>query len=158
MEKLPPTEGAAAQHCFRVYLQIQTWLGNEKDATDWGWKNYADTLRPKYTEDKLIPDELLKKICCTCNKPCETLQCGCRKHGLQCTNLCTKCDSDSCTNFENIVASEETSDSEETYDEEPGDFAANFLQVHIDESEESLNFPEEDESVCEPPTKIQRKH
>lgn len=27
LEKLPPTEGAAAQHSYRVYHQIQTWLG-----------------------------------------------------------------------------------------------------------------------------------
>ena len=35
---LPPTSSAAEQHSFRVYHQIQTWLGNELNPTEWGWK------------------------------------------------------------------------------------------------------------------------
>lgn len=33
---LPPTSSAANQHSFRVYLQIQSWLGNHKNPEDWG--------------------------------------------------------------------------------------------------------------------------
>lgn len=28
--RLPPTEDAAAQHSYRIYLQVQTWLGLTK--------------------------------------------------------------------------------------------------------------------------------
>ena len=38
LETLPPTESAAVQHCFRVYHQLQQWLGNKKEATKWGWR------------------------------------------------------------------------------------------------------------------------
>ncbi|KAJ8686012.1 hypothetical protein QAD02_021805 [Eretmocerus hayati] len=38
LECLPPSKGAAAQHSYRVYHQLQTWLGLKKDATEWGWK------------------------------------------------------------------------------------------------------------------------
>lgn len=38
LEKLPPTVGAAVQHSYRVYFQLQTWLGNEVQPTEWGWK------------------------------------------------------------------------------------------------------------------------
>lgn len=62
LEKLPPTDGAADQHCFRSYLQLQTWLGNKKNVTDWGWKTDANqSVTPIYTNNTLIPEELLKK-------------------------------------------------------------------------------------------------
>lgn len=28
---LPPTKEAARQHCFRAYLQVQMWLGNQME-------------------------------------------------------------------------------------------------------------------------------
>lgn len=72
LEKLPPTEGAAIEHSFRVYFQIQKWHGVEKSAIEWGWKYDADkNLIPKFTADKLIPEDLLKKICCSCETGCE---------------------------------------------------------------------------------------
>lgn len=36
LSNLPPTSDAARQHFFRVYLQVQDWLGNEMVATEWG--------------------------------------------------------------------------------------------------------------------------
>lgn len=35
---LPPTEGASRQHSFRVFHQVQKWLGNELSPESWGWK------------------------------------------------------------------------------------------------------------------------
>lgn len=35
---LPPTEDAALQHIKKVYLQIQYWMGNLLDPTNWGWE------------------------------------------------------------------------------------------------------------------------
>ena len=33
---LPPTSDAAKYHSLRVYLQVQIWLGNELNPTEWG--------------------------------------------------------------------------------------------------------------------------
>lgn len=59
LENLPPTEGAAKQHGFRVYLQLQKWLGNDYDLTQWGWKVEDNLLMPVYTEEPLIPEEII---------------------------------------------------------------------------------------------------
>lgn len=162
LEKLPPTEGAAKQHSFRTYCQLQSWLGNKKNAVSWGWKHNINGIVPTYTEEKLIPDELLKKVCCSCAKGCGTLQCGCRKHGLQCTNLCTKCDCESCSNFEQIAAEDsEEVESEETTRDDSSDCRENF-----NEFEESVGFYQsdeeeqlsgtDDEPELEPPNKKQK--
>lgn len=37
-ETLPPTEGAMKEHAFQTYYQLQLWLGNSLNPTDWGWK------------------------------------------------------------------------------------------------------------------------
>uniref|UniRef100_A0A1Y1M0B6 Uncharacterized protein n=1 Tax=Photinus pyralis TaxID=7054 RepID=A0A1Y1M0B6_PHOPY len=47
--KLPPTSSAAHQHLLRVYLQIQFWIGNKLNPTEWGWK-YA-TVRENQGEN-----------------------------------------------------------------------------------------------------------
>jgi hypothetical protein len=36
LASLPPTLEAARQHCLRVYLQVQTWLGNNMNPMNWG--------------------------------------------------------------------------------------------------------------------------
>jgi hypothetical protein len=43
---LPPTSASAEQHLFRVYYQVQVWLGNKLDPEDWGWKLVDNTLEP----------------------------------------------------------------------------------------------------------------
>jgi len=43
---LPPTSAAASQHSFRVYLQVQQWLGNNLDPTEWGWFMKEGRLHP----------------------------------------------------------------------------------------------------------------
>lgn len=46
LANLPPTEGAAEQHCYRAYYQLQTWLGNELTVTNWGWKQHQHGIMP----------------------------------------------------------------------------------------------------------------
>ncbi|KAG5897573.1 hypothetical protein JTB14_007284 [Gonioctena quinquepunctata] len=41
---LPSTEGAARQNEFRVYHQIQFWLGAELPPVQWSWKLESDRL------------------------------------------------------------------------------------------------------------------
>lgn len=125
LEKLPPTVGAATQHSYRSYCQLQKWLGNEITASKWGWKEViidnSKMLVPRFTDISLIPEDLLKKISCHCTTNCSTNRCGCRKHGLKCTVLCTKCEhTEKCSNTETI--SEDDSDSEDNINgsEQPG--------------------------------------
>ena len=36
LENLPSTEGARKQHSFRTFQQLRQWLGNYKEAHEWG--------------------------------------------------------------------------------------------------------------------------
>lgn len=145
LEKLPPTAGAAEQHCYRVYYQLQTWLGNELTATDWGWKISSDgIMKPCMTTEKLIPDNLLKTICCSCEKGCLSAKCSCRKHGLRCTDLCSNCNElGNCTNLEVLPVIMDDSDSEEV--EEPHTAHEDNEDEEIDEETVSSAEIESDE-------------
>lgn len=96
LETLPPTESAAKQHAFRVYYQIQRWLGNENlAATDWGWYMKNNHLMPVRSTMPPIPKKLLDQISCSCSKKgCVDASCTCKKSGLKCTNLCANCTED----------------------------------------------------------------
>jgi len=37
VHSLPPTTDAAKYHSFRVYCQVQEWMGNCVDPDKWGW-------------------------------------------------------------------------------------------------------------------------
>ena len=87
-------------HGYRVYHQVQLWLGNQLTATDWGWKISANGLQPIYSSESLIPKSLLESIFCRCQKGCKTATCSCRKHGLYWTDICLTCRGHSCTNIE----------------------------------------------------------
>lgn len=149
LESLPPTDGTATQHSFRTFLQLQEWLGNKKIATDWGWKASTNGLKPIYTVDKLIPDDLIKKITCKCETGCRTLTCGCRKHGLRCTELCQSCNGENCTNIdEEIITDLVDNIDEENFDDELIDCNQDCMEScenNIDENDNSdVNDDDED--------------
>lgn len=146
LEKLPPTEGAAREHSFRAYLQLQRWLGNNKNPMDWGWKKTSEGfLMPKYTEEKLIPDILLAKISCSCKKGCNTAKCSCRKHGLKCTNLCLSCfRSDDCSNAEEVVVEHDDIHESEELEEIPH-FENEVVEEEDDENEDEEKEDEEED-------------
>jgi len=98
---LPPTFEAAQQHIFRVYYQIQKWLGNELNPLDWGWVMRDNMLWPKTTNQPPAPDCLLHMIFCNCTKGCGPL-CGCRRLGLHCSAVCGYCQGLSCLNTEPV--------------------------------------------------------
>uniref|UniRef100_A0A8D8RXL4 Uncharacterized protein n=1 Tax=Cacopsylla melanoneura TaxID=428564 RepID=A0A8D8RXL4_9HEMI len=64
ISSLPPTEGAARQHLYRPYHQVQQWLGNNLPPQDWGWTMKGDVLVPNQTEDPPAPQVLLQTIFC----------------------------------------------------------------------------------------------
>ncbi|KAJ8729647.1 hypothetical protein PYW08_001228 [Mythimna loreyi] len=56
---LPPTKAAARQHSFRVYHQVQQWLGKDLPATSWGWMRGSHGLTPTLTTLEAAPPEVL---------------------------------------------------------------------------------------------------
>lgn len=108
---LPPTSIAAHQHLFRVYYQVQVWLGYQLDPTDWGWKLVNNILEPVQTLLPPAPEKLLNTIFCNCKKGCSA-KCGCKKVGLFCSLACTNCQGRSCSNIESQTM-EDSFDSDE---------------------------------------------
>jgi hypothetical protein len=79
-ERLLPIEASAKYHSYRVYLQIQEWIGKHVlDPKDWGWKLHQNEYFPLSTDLAAAPEELLKIICCKCKGDCSTRICACRK-------------------------------------------------------------------------------
>ncbi|CAG4961221.1 unnamed protein product [Colias eurytheme] len=109
---LPPTSVAAHQHFFRVYYQVQVWLGYDQlDPTDWGWKLVNNILEPVQTLLPPAPEKLLNTIFCNCKKGCSA-NCGCKKVRLSCSLACTNCQGRSCSNIESQTM-EDSFDSDE---------------------------------------------
>ena len=83
---LPPTSAAAREHSWRVYHQVQSWLGNDPLPSDWGWDLVNGQLRPVLTRLPPAPDALLNLISCNCKCGCGR-GCGCRRAGIMCSVL-----------------------------------------------------------------------
>ncbi|KAJ8879034.1 hypothetical protein PR048_019640 [Dryococelus australis] len=75
ISSLPPTEGAAKQHSYGTYYQVQQWLGNELPPELWG------TLSHQRKFLKLFSD----------GAPKTALQCGCKKASLKFSPVCHNC-------------------------------------------------------------------
>ena len=84
VRSLPRTEAAAIYHSCRVYLQVQTWIGEGKHPTKWDWCNVNGKLNPIKKLLPAAPERLLKIIRCNCKLNCDSKRCICRKHGLSC--------------------------------------------------------------------------
>jgi hypothetical protein len=104
-ERLPPTNDAAKYHLFRVHIQTVQWkylMAVDLNATEWGWKEENGMLLPITTDLKAAPDDLLSVISCKCKmskkRPCSSLVCTCRKHGLNCVASCKHCCGKACDN------------------------------------------------------------
>lgn len=91
LKSLCPTEGAARQHSYRVYLQMQVWQGHTLSMSKWGWRKEKDMFSAVGTTEAPAPNTLLKKLYCSCQKGCAG-GCGCRKLGTyKITLLVTSC-------------------------------------------------------------------
>ena len=101
-ESLPPTCDAAKCHSYRVYHQVQAWLGNILDPTEWGWflhkGQHVDNLKPVRMQRDAAPASLLKLVKCNCHGKCDKKTCSCRKSGLLCTLACGQCKGITCSN------------------------------------------------------------
>ncbi|KAF4527646.1 hypothetical protein B566_EDAN010870, partial [Ephemera danica] len=99
LANFPPTSDAAKQHSFRVYYQVQQWLGNDMEPTIWGWKLLNNNLVPISSMQPTVPENILHIICCNCKIVC-TGRCTCRKNGLFCGPMCGQCRGIDCSNNE----------------------------------------------------------
>lgn len=100
LRALPPTSDSAKYQSYRAYYQIQKWLGNYLNPTDWGWMR-NEYLIPVVKDKAAAPDKILKLISCGCKQGCHKT-CMCRKAGMFCTILCSGCNGRDCTNLENV--------------------------------------------------------
>ena len=108
LESLPPTSAAAKQHSFRTYHTVQEWMGNQLEPTQWGWRNVNAALEPIATDKAVAPDVLLNMISCGCKEDvCKGMTCSCKKLGLYCGPMCTKCKGESCHNNTPVILEDE---------------------------------------------------
>ncbi|GBO46041.1 hypothetical protein AVEN_72608-1 [Araneus ventricosus] len=93
LETLPLTIAATSPHSF-VYLQVQQWLGNNLDPTEWGPFMKDGRLNRVPSTLTAASEELLQLISCSCKitltRDCSA-KCQCKKADLYCTLLCTFC-------------------------------------------------------------------
>ncbi|KAK6171638.1 hypothetical protein SNE40_018084 [Patella caerulea] len=109
VQSLPPTSDGARYHSFRVYLQVQTWMGNFTLKPDeWGWEISDNKLAAIKMSKPPAPDALLKVIRCNCKMDCGSKRCTCRRHGLECTSACAECRGVACVN--SSVVTEDSAD------------------------------------------------
>ena len=100
-ETLPPTEGTAAQHSLRAYLQTRDWMllqSMSVDPSEYGWTIGIHGFEPVPTLDPMAPEELLRFTTCNCHGDCSNQWCSCKKSGIKCISACGNCKGISCKN------------------------------------------------------------
>ncbi len=97
-QDLPPTKAAAKFHIYRVYFQVNTWIGSSRNLSslDWGWKVREGVLVPIMTDIEPAPSNILKIIKCGCQGTCSSLRCSCKKNWIECSAACKNCKGVSC--------------------------------------------------------------
>lgn len=77
LASLPTVEGAAKQHSFRAYLQINISNRRVMNLTDWGWMSFKHAILLITTNDIAALPELLNTLSCECAKGCKYSLCSC---------------------------------------------------------------------------------
>jgi len=91
-----------AVYSYRVYVQVQAWLGKNLSPVEWGWIEVNNKLIPVRMTLPAAPDRLLKIIRCCCKQNCDSSRCTCKKYGLHCTPACGDCHGLSCSNRDEL--------------------------------------------------------
>ena len=121
-ERLPPTEGAAAQHSLQAFLQIHDWMTlrtTSLNPLEFGWqrKSPEEVFEPIGSLEPIAPEKLRNLISCGCKTGCEKNQCSCRKNNIKCMTSCSFCRGTECMNSQraetNNVEIDADSDSED---------------------------------------------
>lgn len=88
---LPPTSSSAMFHSFRVYHQVQEWMGNSLPPEEWGWSIQDSCLIPINSDQDPAPQSLLELVRCHCKSGCGTMRRKCHCQGLDCSLACSQC-------------------------------------------------------------------
>lgn len=79
----------------------------------YGWKLKEHEWVPVMTNQLPAPDAIIHQVKCGCAK-CSKNQCHCQKTGLNCTNLCSCCDTeDECMNHEDELGCDDDDDEDD---------------------------------------------
>ena len=109
-ESLPPTDGAAAQHSLRAYLQLQDWLvlkSTSRDSKEYSWyMTSGGAYEPIQTLDAIAPMNLIKLVSCNCARDCTTRRYYCKNNNVKCIAACGTCHGNQCKN----ILDDETTD------------------------------------------------
>ena len=92
--KLPPTQSVAYQHTLRSLFQATIWEKLDVSCLnpcDYGWSVIDNVFCPTTNSEVCAPDDLLKLIRCKCKSGCQSANCSCKKHGLNCAVACHNC-------------------------------------------------------------------
>lgn len=109
-EKLPPMKAALQQMIKRATYVALVWKECGSPyldlpvPTSHGCSQDGERLQAIPTTPPPAPKAVLELVKCGCRGSCTTLSCSCRKHSLQCTDMCGSCES----NCENRNAEEVT--------------------------------------------------
>ena len=136
---------AAQEHSFRVYFQVQQWLGLDLPPTEWGWKSTNGQLFPVLTRQSPAPEKLLTFISCNRKKNCEHL-CGCKKSGLFCTALCSYCRRNGYSNSEEPLMCDLDTDVDHDFNAKVAgnDFSSDPVMLECDTSNSYISEKEFD--------------
>ena len=108
-ESLAPTDGAAAQHSLRAFLQLQDWLllkSMSRDPENYGWYQTANGYEPVLTTAAMAPANLLKFVSCNCKGDCTSQRCSCKKTNVKCISACGNCYGTQCKNIDNEIGND----------------------------------------------------
>ena len=107
IQNLPPSLDAEQYHIYRAFYQAKCWMSKNKKCTlrtvDWGWQTLQGKLLPRTMGCQPAPDYILNLIRYWCKGDSSTNICSCRKQGLKCTNACSECRGDDCSNRTAII-------------------------------------------------------
>ena len=85
-------------------------MADGMEVTEWGWNCQDNNQIPVMLDSIPAPEALLKMIHCNCSTGYSSLRCS-RKHGLNCSQACGRCQDDNCGNMKKGIASDdETAD------------------------------------------------
>jgi len=113
-DRLPHTQSALYEAILRAHYQMLVWnndrvcIPNLPKPDGFGWEKEGDEWIPVMTKQAPAPQAIIQLVKCGCQKNrCSNNRCQCRKSGLNCTDLCSCCDSaEACENvYEDIDTS-----------------------------------------------------
>ena len=77
-------------------------MSTTAEPTDWDWKLCNGKFMPITTDSPVAPDNIWNVVRCKCRvstrRPCSSMLCSCRKHGLECVAACKDCHGTGCEN------------------------------------------------------------